>query len=96
MATVSGISPVGVQIVAKAPRASSKIPASPTVKMDKDQFADVWWICRVEGKSPAELLLELAGTQTAARRKRHEAVIAKLVKLDEAEDQTVAQARAGE
>jgi hypothetical protein len=87
-------SPGGVRLVAKkSGPASSKMPTSPTVKLDKQMFEDVWWAARVEGKSPGEILKEIAGVQAAARRKRHETAIAKLAKLDEAEDEIVTQAK---
>lgn len=88
-------SPVGVGIVGKQKNGpvSAKVPASSAVKLEREMFVDVWWICRVEGKAPGDLLKELAGVQAAARRKRHEAVIAKLAKLDEAEDEIVSRAK---
>ena len=92
MVTGIALSPAGVVAVPK-PIASSKMPTSTTVKLDKGLFADLWWVARVEKKSPGDLLRELAGVQITARRKMHEPTIAKLVKHDAAEDQIVSQAK---
>ncbi len=77
--------------MAQRVQVSSKMPSSPTVKIDKKMFDDLWWVCRVEQVSPADVLKELAGVQIAARRKLYEAVIAKLVKSDELADQALSQ-----
>lgn len=70
-----------------------KVPKVPTVKLGREHFEAVWWIARVEGKSPAEVLQELCGAQSAARFKRYTDDVAKLKKLDSETAKAEAQAR---
>jgi hypothetical protein len=85
-----GVRAVGKQKPTGVP-ASPKTPPSSAVKLDRDMFINLWWICRCEkGEddrplTPADVLLQLAGQQLEAWRKRYDAKIAKLSKLDQAE-----------
>lgn len=81
----------GVQDVAKKKMAteSTRLPKSPTVKLDKQMHEDLWWYCRATKQVPGDVLRELCGTQVAVRRKSKEAKIAELMRLDAEEDQVV-------
>ncbi len=79
------------EMAGKKAGASFRMPANPTVKLPKEMFADLWWVARVEKRGPGDILKEMCGVALAARRKRVEAKVAQLVKLDEREDQIVSE-----
>lgn len=82
--------------MAKADLSSSRVPRSPTVKLSQRFFESLWWVARVDDRSPGDIIEELCSVQVAARRKKHEATIAELVKMDAAEDRLKAKARQSE
>jgi hypothetical protein len=79
--------------VAKKEPESHKLPKSPTVKLEKEFFSALWWVGRVEGRPLADILKELAALGVSARRKRYEADVEKLRKIDAAELEAVTQAQ---
>jgi hypothetical protein len=79
--------------VAKKEPESHKLPKSPTVKLEKEFFAALWWVGRVEGRPLADILKDLASLSVSTRRKRYEADVEKLRRIDAAELEAVTQAQ---
>lgn len=79
--------------VAKRDESAGRLPASTTIRLSRELFEDVYWICRVEGKSPGDLIREVCGPSLASRRKRYEPQIDKLKRLDEQTARVEAEAR---
>jgi hypothetical protein len=64
---------------------SWRFPAGTTVKLGKELHYNLWWLSRVTGEYPGDILDRLCGVQLAAARKAREADIIRLRKLDEEE-----------
>lgn len=68
--------------MAKSKDEKTATPTSRNVKLNREMFDSVWWVCRVEGISPGDLIEQVAGEQIKSRRKRYETEIEKLKRLD--------------
>jgi hypothetical protein len=66
---------------------SWRFPATTTVKLNKEFHYNLWWLSRVTGEYPGDILDRLCGVQLAAARKAREADIIRLRKMDEEEEQ---------
>ena len=44
----------GTNMAGKKEVVSSRMPKVPGVKLDKDFFADLWWVGRVEDRAPGD------------------------------------------
>ena len=74
----------GKSVVAKrAQEPRGGLPKSSTVKLLPETFEAVWWVARVEGKSPGEVIADMLGVTLAARRKSIDAQVERLKRLDD-------------